>query len=207
MAISGTTVMRELLEFSYIGLLFAANALLLCLGCSAFLYFCYRRVRVKGYRPPAAAAIILIAVVVGITLTVLRKPNQNSTYSRFFFDYFWVPLLLSTIAMGILIFILPRRRNRVFGQRRVRFPFVGVGRALIGFGLALIAVAVVLLACGKESGSLVVAAVAFTLVASPTRASLDSARAARRVDPAGRRSSGEGFQTISRMMKKILGHL
>jgi hypothetical protein len=159
---------HEIWYMLYLGLVFVANALLLGLSCSAFVYFSYRRVRMKGYRPPAAAAIILATGAVGIVLTVLRKATPNASYILFFFDYFWVPLLLSAVAMGILLLILPQRKTRVFGQRRVRFPFVGVGRALIGSGLILIAVAAVLWAYGMESGSLVLAALVLTVVVSPT---------------------------------------
>jgi hypothetical protein len=167
MAIS-RAVMRELLEFYYLALPFAANALLLILGCSAFLYFSYRRLRVKGYRPPAAAAIILTAGLVGITLTVLRKATPTNSVPRMWFDYLWIPLLLSAVAMGILLLILPRRRTRVFGRRQVDFPLLGSGRALIGSGLALIAGAIILWMEGVAGVSLVLAALVLTLVVTPT---------------------------------------
>ena len=46
-----------------------ANFLLVTLVFCAILYFSYRRVRVKGYRPPAAGTLLLAAVVAGTTLT------------------------------------------------------------------------------------------------------------------------------------------
>jgi hypothetical protein len=162
--------MRELLEISQFGLLFVANALLLMVGCSAFLYFSYHRLRVKGYRPPAAAAIILTAGVVGITLTVLRGEDQDAKTSFLLFlsDYFWAPLLLSAAAMGILLLILPPRKARVFGRRQGHSSVFWWGRGLIGFGLTLIALAAVLWAYGIERGSVVLAALVLFFCISPT---------------------------------------
>jgi hypothetical protein len=116
---------HEICYMLYLGLVFVANALLLGLSCSAFFYFSYRRVRMKGYRPPAATAIILAAGAVGIALTVLRKATPNASYILFFFDYFWVPLLLSAVSMGILLLILPQRKARVFGSVACASPLSG----------------------------------------------------------------------------------
>jgi hypothetical protein len=156
--------MRELLEFYYVFFLFIANALLLLLGYSAFFYFSYRRLRLKGYRPPAAAALILTAGAMGITATVLRKVTLSSY--GFFFQYFWIPLLLSAVTMGIFLLVLPSRENRVFGPRQRHSTVLGFG-TLISFGLALIGGAAILWMQGGGA-SLLVEACLLALVVAPT---------------------------------------
>lgn len=166
--------MDELLEYQILLLLFGANAALYICAVCAFVYFGYRRLRIKGYPPPAAVAIFLTAVALGIALTVLRQVPMRTTHSVFWFELFWVndfwaPLLLSALVMGILLAILPRLRIRVFGQRRVRFPLVWVGRALIALGLALSATGIVLWSRGLERGwHLAVFGLLLTLIATPT---------------------------------------
>lgn len=166
--------MDKLLEYQILFLLFGANAVLYICAFCGFVYFGYRRLRIKGYPPPAAVGIFLTALALGIALTVLRQTPMRSTPIVFWFElfwanFFWVPLLLSAAVVGILLAILPRLRTRVFGHRQVRFPFVWVGRGLIGLGLALTATGVVLWGRDTESGwRLAAFGLLLTLAVSPT---------------------------------------
>ena len=124
------------------------------LACILMLVVSYERARLKGYRPPGAALIILAGAAAGITVTIARNP-PNSTDYRFFVDFFWLPLLFSGAATAILILILPRKKSRIFGQRRVGFPFVWVGQAVIALGLLLVGVTAQLWLAGRGDVSLV----------------------------------------------------
>ena len=159
--------MSELLHLYYLFALFGANAALLLLGFSTLLYYSYRRLRVKGYRPPAAAAIIFAAGVAGIALTVLRKAKPASI-PRMWFDYLWMPLLLFAAMMAILLLILPHRGTRIFGPRQLRFPLVSSGETLIGCGLASIVFALILWMDKVKDVSWVVAAIVLAIVLTPT---------------------------------------
>jgi hypothetical protein len=112
---------------------FGANGLLWFWVFSVVLYVGYRGARAKGYQPTSAALIVLAGFATGILLTVLTGaiPSRTSGLFAIFFLVFWVPLLLSTAAIGVLLSFLPQRRTRVFGPRAVRFPFVGVGMTLL----------------------------------------------------------------------------
>ena len=135
-------------------LLFVVSIPLFGLACILTLVVSYERVRLKGYRPPGAVLIILAGAAAGIVATIVRNPPNSNDY-QFFVDFFWLPLLFSAAATAILILVLPRKRNRVFGQRRVKFPFVWVGQAVIALGLLLVGVTVHLWLAGHEDVSLV----------------------------------------------------
>lgn len=166
--------MNELLEYQILFLMFGANALVYIAAFSAFVYFSYRRLRIKGYKPPRAVAIFLTALALGIGLTFLRKPQgpgRNSLFwfELYWFDFFWIPLLLSAAVMGILLAVLPQLRTRAFGPRQVSLPLVWMGRAPIVLGLVLTATAVVRLGRGMEGGwQLILTGLLLTVIVSPT---------------------------------------
>ena len=145
-------------------LLFGANALAFGLLCSAVLYFCYHRARSNGYSPPVSASIILTGIAGGMVLTSLLKHSNTTRVFEFWLEYFWTPLVLSAVATAILLAILPRRKMRTFGRRRVRFPLVGIGRALIIIGIVITGLAVVLWRLGKVDADVVSNALILALV-------------------------------------------
>lgn len=113
----------------------------------------YHRIRVKGYRPPAAGGLLVAVGTVGIGLAAVgaHAASPRTSPSLIFFEMLWIPLLVSAIGMTIVILVLPQR-PRVFGERRVLFPFVWIGRVLIGAGLVFPVFAVALWLRGRESG-------------------------------------------------------
>lgn len=117
-------------------LLFAIFAFSFGLCAAVALFFFYRQTRKKGYRPVAASAVLLGGGVAG-TIGTLAVPAHPTSMAFFLWSYFWVPLLLSCAAMGLLVLILPRRQLRISGERRVRFPFRRAGQSLIGLGVLL----------------------------------------------------------------------
>src|SRR5271169_1667219 len=111
-------------------LLFLLLFFTIMLGGSVLIYWSYRQARKKGYRPPAAALILLVGISAGIAATVALHPENTTSIPLFLWRFFWVPTLLSGAALALLVFILPRRTVRVFGERKSHFPFRGLGRVL-----------------------------------------------------------------------------
>lgn len=118
--------------------LFAVFALSFGLVASVVLFFTYRQARKKGYRPPAASLVLVAGGALGVAGTVARAPGNTTNFALFLWSFFWVPLLLSAAAMGIILLVLPQRPARVFGERRVSFPFRRVGQALIVLAVLLV---------------------------------------------------------------------
>lgn len=133
--------------------LFALSLVSLSFALVIVLFVSYQQARRKGYRPPAAALIILAGWAVGIAATVLRHPAESTSH-RFLFlflvDFFWLPLLFSALTTAVFILALPRRPLRMFGNRQVKFPFVRVGQALIGLGAALCVITPLLWLAGQR---------------------------------------------------------
>jgi hypothetical protein len=111
--------------------------------------------------------VLLAGCALGVAGTVAVHPQNTTSMPLFLWSFFWVPLLLSAAAMGVLLLLLPRRKVRVFGERRVRFPFRRLGQGLIALGalqVLLIGVAVVRGATeGSTLGSSVSLAIMLTL--------------------------------------------
>lgn len=148
-------------------LIFVASIFLFAFACIVVLVVSYGRARRKGYRPPGATLIILAGCVIGIIATVIRNP-PNSTSYRFFVDFFWLPLLFSTAATAILIVVLPRRTLRTFGSRQFKFPFVEVGKAIIGGTILLFAVCLFLALSGKAESHVGGDAIKLAAILVPT---------------------------------------
>lgn len=123
--------------------------------------------RQKGYRALGATLIILAGAAVGIGATIVRNPASSNNY-RFIVDFLWLPLLFSAAATAFLILVLPRRINRVFGQRRVRFPFVWIGRGVIALGLLPIPVTSYLWLADRADLDLVVKGLGLVGILIPT---------------------------------------
>src|SRR5260370_19311714 len=107
------------MSFLWNMLLFVIFALSFGLVASVVLFFSYRQARKKGYRPPAAAAMLMVGCSIGIAGTVALTPANTTEVPLFLWRFFWVPLLLSASALGIILVTLPRRAARVFGERKV----------------------------------------------------------------------------------------
>jgi hypothetical protein len=135
-------------------LIFCVSLPLFGLAFALMLVVGYEQARRKGYRALGAALTILAGSTVSVVVAILRSP-PNSTNYRFFVDFFWLPLLFAAVATAIVILVLPRRTGRVFGQRRVKFPLVWVGQAIIAFGLLLSAVTVHLWLAGQRDSTFV----------------------------------------------------
>jgi hypothetical protein len=82
--------------------LFVVNSLLFLVVCSGVLFTGYRRIRVKGYRPPIVVGLMVAAGTVGIGLAAVGNHAASRTsLILFWFEFFWLPLLFSAIGMGI----------------------------------------------------------------------------------------------------------
>ena len=125
------------MSFLLDSLLFVVFALAFGLVLSVGLFISYRQARKNGYSPPAVAAMLLAGCLIGIAGTAALAPANTTNLPLFLWRFFWVPLLLSALAVGAILLILPRRANRVFGERKVHFPFRRLGQALIGLGVVL----------------------------------------------------------------------
>ena len=143
-ALSGGDVYKASTEIAeYIGgiFLFLIIASLYTVAVSVGLYFAYHRARGKGYRPPAAALILLFGCAVGIAGSVPLFPHDPADAALAILDVVCVPLLLSTAALTLMILILPRRKTRDFGERRGG-PFLRrIGQVLIALEGLLFVVA------------------------------------------------------------------
>lgn len=148
-------------------LIFVVSIFLFAFAFIVVLFVSFGQARRKGYRPLGAILIILAGWVIGITATAIRRP-PNSTSYRFFVDFFWLPLLFSTAATTILIVVLPRRMLRTFGSRQFKFPFVKVGKAIIGGTIVLSAVSLFLALAGKAQPHVVWDAIKLTAILVPT---------------------------------------
>jgi hypothetical protein len=95
----------------------------------------FARIRRKGYRPFGAGLAIAgsLLAVTSITVAGLIAVPLSLTENVWMFFLVVMPLisctltLLSVGAMLVVVNYLPRRRNRIFGPRRVGFPFIPVG--------------------------------------------------------------------------------
>jgi hypothetical protein len=94
------------------------------------LYYGYHKARRKGYRPPAAALILLSCCTIGIVAMVAFFPEDTTKFALFMWSIFWVPLLFSAAALALVIYVLPRRSTRMLGELPARFPFRMAGQAL-----------------------------------------------------------------------------
>ncbi len=102
------------------------------------LFYCYNQSRARGYRAPAAAAVVICSWSVVTALIYYLAPNDlahrtdNTGAYLFVLYYFWLPLLSSaTFCLLLTRFVLPRRVARRFGERRTRFPFLRLGQAIV----------------------------------------------------------------------------
>lgn len=133
-------------------LLYVLGLLAMVIGGPTVIYWSYLHARKKGYRPPAAAVIAVVGVAAGIAGTVALH-IQNTTGTKFLWLMMWVPLLLSTAALGILVHILPQRTVRVFGERRSRFPLRVLGWFLKVVGVLIVALVALTLVSGAAAFS------------------------------------------------------
>jgi hypothetical protein len=103
----------------------------------------YVRIRRLGYFAPTAAFLVLgvdAAVIIG--LGVLLQVTLPDTHRDFivgsvtFFAFCSVTVV--AFATAVLVRMLPKRRDstRAFGPRRVRFPFISLGRLIIAISIA-----------------------------------------------------------------------
>ena len=105
-----------------------------------FYVVAYRRIRRRGYFPPAATAFVLGIALIAFLVTygtamILPTPNGDS----------WLLLIAicitlacssSAAALAVVVRTLPQRNVRIFGRRRVRFPFVVLGYLVIAVAIA-----------------------------------------------------------------------
>src|ERR1700704_2277160 len=88
----------------------------------------YRRARRHGYRAPGAVAVVLTSVATALCVTAALLWNADEA------DGLRLAALLSITATASwwmagrrLLAVLPRRSGRVFGDRRIAFPFALAG--------------------------------------------------------------------------------
>jgi hypothetical protein len=93
----------------------------------------YTQIRRLGYSPLKAAMLILGVTVLGILTTIITAVLLPQSFSGIgmFFLCAAIPLLISAFGCTLLVRRLPKRECRVSGRRRVRFPFIFLGYAII----------------------------------------------------------------------------
>lgn len=113
----------------------------------------YYRLRRKGYRPVGSVLAICFCWVAAIAAVAIWHPSPTSTNSAFllFAAYFWFPLFVWVGAGILLIAVLPRKKARIFGERKPAFPFLLVGRALVGLPAVACSLAIILWIAGRTN--------------------------------------------------------
>ena len=135
-------------------LFFLFLVLSLVIGGPVAVYWSYSQVRRKGYRPPAAIFIVLVGMAAGVAGAFALKPGNAWNAPTIFWHVIGVPMVLATAALGVLVLILPRRKARVFGERRTHFPFRVIGRLLQVLAVSVVVLAVIVwMSSGDASGS------------------------------------------------------
>ena len=135
-------------------LFFLFLVLSLVIGGPVAVYWSYSQVRRKGYRPPAAIFIVLVGMAAGVAGAFALKPGNAWNAPTIFWHVIGVPMVLATAALGVLVLILPRRKARVFGERRTHFPFPSLGRLLQVLAVSVVVLAVIVwMSSGDASGS------------------------------------------------------
>jgi hypothetical protein len=119
--------------------------LTVCLGSAGlFLFslyfllaiFAYRKIRLRGYFPIAAAMLVLsvyIAALLALISTILLLPRPNNFWQTLGEILICMGVTFAVPALGCAVLVrkLPKRDPRVFGPRVSRFPFVSLGYLVI----------------------------------------------------------------------------
>ena len=106
----------------------------------------YKRIRLRGYAPGKATALIsgtLLASILATVATALLLPQRLGDFKIFLLC---TVVLILSLALGCMALVrkLPQRNHRVAGPRRVRFPFRFFGYLLIAIGIATVIVVPIL---------------------------------------------------------------
>lgn len=130
--------------FSLVGLLVTvalASAIIL------LLIYLFIRIKRKGYKPPAAALVIALGAVLGVTggvgvLFAFAPPDgiPNTNANGWVFAMIDLPIIGVALVTAFIYPVLPRRQLRTFGRRQAKFPFrfAGLLTFILG-GIGLIA--------------------------------------------------------------------
>ena len=101
---------------------------------SVLLYYDYNLARKKGFRYPGAICLVAAFWMAALALasavySLLPESLQEKDY--LFFSFLILIALVITPAFKLLLQALPTRSVRVYGQRRVRVPFIFLGTVVI----------------------------------------------------------------------------
>jgi len=117
---------------------FAVFALAI-VGGMRFLGRLFFRVKSKGYKPPFACLIVILSLIAGVlaggiafyTISIGQRTESFTVVMLWFFLafylFFGIGIGVSSLVMALVTAALPQRKARVFGARKVRFPFAIVG--------------------------------------------------------------------------------
>ena len=103
---------------------------------SVLLYYDYNLARKKGFRYPGAICLVAAFWMAALALanavySLLPESFQLPENDYLFFSFLILIALLITPAFKLLLQALPTRSVRVYGQRRVRVPFIFLGTVVI----------------------------------------------------------------------------
>ena len=103
---------------------------------SVLLYYNYNLARKKGFRYPGAICLVAAFWMAALALayaiySLLPEPFQLPENDYLFFSFLILIALVITPAFKLLLQALPTRSARVYGQRRVRVPFIFLGTVVI----------------------------------------------------------------------------
>jgi hypothetical protein len=98
----------------------------------------YLRTRRKGYRPFGAGLTVVAGLCAATGLAIVAGSIKDWSAVEFvtlYLVFVLGPLLVWVGVSALLFLALPRRYNRVFGPRHIRFPFIALGWVVIGIGM------------------------------------------------------------------------
>jgi hypothetical protein len=94
----------------------------------ALAWYGYNRARERGFRAPGAVALVAIVWMFALALTAISSSVSGDSYYQYFISS--LIILSITPAFTLLLRALPKRSARVYGERRVRVPFIFLGTVL-----------------------------------------------------------------------------
>ena len=100
----------------------------------------YKRIRLRGYAPAKAAALISGALLASILATIAAAVLLPKHLGELRIVLLCAAVLILSLAFGYTALVrkLPKRTLRVGGPRRVQFPFLFFGYLLIAIGIATV---------------------------------------------------------------------
>jgi hypothetical protein len=115
---------------------FVLSAMFVSATLSILLHYDYNLARKKGFRYPGAICLVAVFWIATLALasavySLLPESFQLPENDYLFFSFLILIALVITPAFKLLLRALPTRSVRVYGERRVRVPFILLGSVVI----------------------------------------------------------------------------